>query len=111
MKYLVALCVLTWTGMSYGQGDSTKLKKRGLYLTWGYTRAFYGNSDIHLVNQTGSGRANNYNFTVHQAVAHDRADFDGIAQVNNLTIPQFVFRIGYQLNEKYGIEFNFDHTK
>jgi hypothetical protein len=111
MKYLVVLCVFAWTGLTYGQNDTTKLKRKGLYLTWGYTRAFYSKSDIHLVNQSGVGKANNYNFTVHKAVAHDRANFEDIVQFNDFSIPQFVFRIGYQFSEKFGLELNYDHTK
>ncbi len=98
-------------GVLFSQTDSSKRKSKGLYLSWGYTKAIYSKSTIHLVNRTGTGRDNNYDFTVYNVTAHDRPDFDKIKDVINSTIPQFVARLGYQINDKWGIEMNYDHTK
>ena len=98
------------------QKDTIPRKKRTLYATWGYTRAWYSKSTIHFKDLSGkyhpaTGNKNYYDFTVHNAVAHDRPDFDRIKDVINITIPQFVFRIGYQINNKWDAELNYDHAK
>jgi hypothetical protein len=90
--------------------------KKGLYFSWGYTRAKYSKSTIEFRNHSNqynpvTNRFDNYDFTIHDAVAHDRPDFDKIPDVINITVPQYVFRIGYVLSKKWGIELNYDHTK
>lgn len=95
---------------------SHKAKKRQWYFSWGYTRATYSKSTLHLKNNSNrynvtTGRYDNYDFKVYRAKAHDRPDFDKLKDVRNITIPQFVCRLGYSFNEKTGIEINYDHTK
>lgn len=99
---------------------SSKSKKRkgDIYLMWGYTRAAYSKSTLHFVNHSNTyypetGRYHDYDFTIYDATAHDRPDFDKIKDVINITIPQFVFRVGYYFNNKkdMGVELNYDHTK
>lgn len=100
-------------------GTVTAKKKKGnFYGTWGYTRAWYSNSDIHFVDRSNkyheaTGRYNDYDFTIYNAKATDRPDFDAIKDVVNITIPQFVVHAGYYFNNKkdFGIEVNYDHTK
>jgi hypothetical protein len=96
--------------------DKRKIGK--LYFTWGYTRAWYSKSDIHISNNTNryypeTGRTHNYDFTVYDAKASDRPDFDQISDLANITIPQFVFRVGYYFKKRkdIGIELNYDHAK
>jgi hypothetical protein len=86
------------------------------YFGWGYTRAWYSKSTIHFVNNSTEGstvatKANSYDFTIHNVSAHDRSDFDKIKDVVNITIPQFVFRVGYSFNSKWAFEINYDHAK
>lgn len=95
-----------------------KFKDGKIYGTWGYTRAIYSKSDIHFKDNTntyypGTGRYHDYDFTIYDAKAHDKPDFEDIKDVVNVTIPQFVFRLGYYFNNKkdFGIEINYDHTK
>jgi hypothetical protein len=90
--------------------------KRQVYFSWGYTRAAYSKSTLHLKNTSGAynpqtGRYDDYDFLIYRATAHDRPDFDQIKDVINITIPQFVCRLGYSFNERTGIEINYDHTK
>jgi len=83
-------------------------KITGLYLQWGYNRDWYSMSDIHFKN------GDKYDFTIHDAKAQDRPDFDAILHdPKNFTIPQYNYRIGFYLNDTHteGIELNFDHTK
>jgi hypothetical protein len=112
MRYLViTFFFILLSGGYSAQKDSLKGKKTRLYLSWGYTKAVYSKSTIHFVNHSGTDRSHNYDFTIYDATAHDRPDFNKIRDVINVTIPQFVFRIGYELTQKWGIELNYDHTK
>jgi hypothetical protein len=118
-------CFLLSTAFSLAQTEaittntlSSKKKKGSFYLMWGYTRAWYSKSDLHFTNNSNkyyeeTGRYHDYDFTVYDAKAKDRPDFDAIKDVANITIPQFVVHAGYYFNNKkdFGIEINYDHTK
>lgn len=114
-----AACSFAQEGIPTATLSSSRLKKKGdIYLMWGYTRAVYSKSTIQFKNHSNryypeTGRYHDYEFTVYEATAHDRPDFDRIPDVANITIPQFVFRIGYYFNNKkdFGLELNYDHTK
>jgi hypothetical protein len=108
--------ILVLSGISFFCPAQNANKDRGYYFTWGYTRAMYSKSTIHFRNHSNAynpvtQRYDDYDFTLYNAVAHDRPDFDKIRDVINITIPQYVFRIGYSLNKKWGVELNYDHTK
>lgn len=95
---------------------TVKKKNSQWYFTWGYTRARYSKSTIHFKDVSGryhdqTGKTANYDFTIYDVSAKDKPDFDKLGDVVNLTIPQYVFRIGYMFNSKWGIECNYDHTK
>ena len=58
--------------------------------------------------------SNGNNFTLHNAVAHDRGDFDAIYKKSgDISIPQYNYRFGFYLNNSHSkaIELNFDHAK
>lgn len=79
----------------------------GMYGQWGYNRDRYSRSDIHFTGE-------DYNFTIHQARAHDKPDFEGFWESPiDITIPQNSFRIGFYLNTSRtrAFEINFDHAK
>lgn len=107
--------------ISYASSEikDTLLKSRSkssLYFAWGYNRNWYSKSNIRLQNnnpQLINGKYYSYDFTVYNATAKDRPDFDQIKDVANITIPQFGFRVGYFFNNKqdFGIELNYDHAK
>jgi hypothetical protein len=102
---------------SQAQSDSLKTKRKNkFYLTWGYTRAIYSKSNIHFKDLSNkyhdaTGRNNYYEFTLYNVTASDRPEFEKIKDLVNVTIPQFVVHSGYQFNDKWGIEINYDHTK
>lgn len=80
----------------------------GMYVQWGYNRDRFSKSDLHFSN------GSKYDFTVHQAVAHDQPDFTGFRDAPiDITIPQNSYRIGAYLNPERtrAIEINFDHAK
>lgn len=95
-----------------------KKQKGSFYVMWGYTRCWFSKSDLHFKNTSNkfyeeTGRYHDYDFTVYDAKAKDRPDFDAISDVVNITIPQFVVHAGYYFNNKkdIGIEINYDHAK
>src|SRR5690348_16103932 len=118
MRHLLFILALTGLAKPCLAQDtiSHKSKKKQWYFTWGYTRAVYSKSTIHFKNTSNrynetTGRYDDYDFIVYRAKAHDRPDFDKLKDVVNITIPQFVCRLGYSFNERTGIEINYDHTK
>jgi hypothetical protein len=110
--FLFSYIVLLSVNYSIAQQNVTTKKKGTLYLSWGYNREAYSNSDIHFKNTT----TDNYDFVLVDAPAHDKPGFtDGIQQFlsNDLTIPQYNFHIGYLFNNKknLGVELSWDHLK
>jgi len=107
---------------SFAQNDSIKpkntyhYKTKKFYVSWGYTRAIYSKSTIQFKDYSNkyhdvTGRNNYYDFKVYNVTASDRPDFNQIKDLVNVTVPQFVARVGYKINEKWGVELNYDHTK
>ena len=97
---------------------SPKKQRGNFYFLWGYTRCKYSKSTIHFEDHSNkyypeTGRYHDYDFTIYDAQAKDRPDFDQIKDVINITIPQFVARIGYYFNNKrdFGVEINYEHAK
>ncbi len=116
---LLFLLIAQLTCVQAQTTDTTIPKKRTkgtLYASWGYNREWYSKSDIHIKNDGDINQHNqfgSYDFTIHNAKASDRDDFDQIPDVGNITIPQFSARVGYLFNDKHdlGIEINYDHAK
>lgn len=85
-----------------------RVSLHGMYAQWGYNRDWFSKSTLHFKN------AGKYDFTIHDAVAHDKPDFNNLFKNPfEFTIPQNSLRIGFYLNAKHtkAIEVNFDHTK
>ena len=81
-------------------GQQPEKQKGIFYVGWGYNRDWYSKSNIYLQNnnpQIINGVSYTYDFTVYNAKAKDRPQFDRIKDVANITIPQFGFRVGYFL--------------
>jgi len=116
MRYLVFLSLFFPFSFLVSQTSEPVNKKSQWYVSWGYTKAAYTRSDIHMKNLSGSandhsGTNNYYDFTLIKATAHDRPDMNKLTDLSNLSIPQFVCRAGYYFNEKWALELNYDHTK
>jgi len=97
--------------------SQSKVGKGTFYFSWGYNKDWYSKSDLHFQNNTSAynsetGKPESYNFTLYDVEATDRPGFKDILRTD-LTIPQYVYRLGYYFNNKrdFGIEINFDHTK
>ena len=83
-------------------------KKGSYYITWGYNRSSYANSDIRFV---GPG----YDFTLLNAKALDFPtpirDFKTYVNPELLSIPQFNFHAGYFIKDNLSISIGWDHMK
>jgi hypothetical protein len=83
-------------------------KKGSYYITWGYNRSSYANSDIRFV---GPG----YDFTLLNAKALDFptpiSDFRTYVDPELLSIPQFNFHAGYFIKDNLSISIGWDHMK
>ena len=91
------------------------LKSKTVYFSWGYNKDWFSKSDLHFSDNGAPDPGNksditSYDFTIYDATARDRPGFKEILKTD-LTIPQYVYRLGYFFNEKMGIEINFDHVK
>ncbi len=119
----ILLFVITISNALFAQDEvcncpsQSKIGKGSFYFSWGYNKAWYSKSDLHFKNTSGeynpiTGNYDSYDFTVYGAKAKDRPGFKDILRTD-LTIPQYVYRLGYYFNNKrdLGIEINFDHTK
>lgn len=111
LKFLILLCVFS-TAM-FGQTSTIELpktKNRNVYFAWGYNKDYYSPSTIHF--KSGSKSDFPYDFKWIDVNAHDRTGFSDIL-TTDLSIPQYVYRLGYTFNKKKGwaVEFAFDHAK
>lgn len=102
-------------GFEFCEADTLQ-KPHKWYFHWGYTRAWYSKSTIHIKDLSSNYHAvtqkqQYYDLYFENVKASDRPDFDHIKDIANITIPQFVFRIGYAINPKWDFELNYDHTK
>lgn len=82
-------------------------RKSDLYLYWGWNISAYTPSTI-----TFSGK--DYHFSLADVAAKNRPtplDMKNYLSPVRFTIPQYNFRVGYFLNDKYNLSFGIDHMK
>lgn len=82
-------------------------KKGQLFITWGYNRAYYNESDIHF-------KGDGFDFTLYDVAAEDiPEEFDPKVYFNpvQLTVPQFNFRVGYYFKDNTALSIGWDHMK
>ena len=106
MKKALFIALLSlWSLTSFAQQTN---KKGSYYITWGYNRSAYANSDIRFV---GPG----YDFTLLKAEALDFptpiSDFRTYVDPELLSIPQFNFHAGYFIKDNLSISIGWDHMK
>lgn len=78
-----------------------------MFISWGWNRSAYSNSDIHF-------KGNNYDFILQNVKGVDRqSPFSADLYLNpsTISIPQTQFKIGYFISDKYNISFTVDHMK
>lgn len=87
--------------------QTTNFKTGSFYFYWGYNRDHFSTSDIRF-------HGPDYNFTLHHVVARDRQSKLGVdpyLEIDQLTIPQYNYRLGYCYKGHYNISVGFDHMK
>ncbi|WP_456463566.1 hypothetical protein [Lutibacter sp.] len=115
MKNLVMAMFLLASVISFSQEvlDTQKINfndaginKGKFFVYWGWNRAHYSTSDITF-------KGNNYNFTLNSVKADDKPKPFGVyfLKLDELTIPQTNFRIGYFFKENYTVSIGLDHMK
>lgn len=111
MKYinLIAFFLLfSFVGFTQNQSRFSEKQRKGeLYFYWGWNLGWYSKSNIKF-------KGEDYDFVLKKVVAKDRQsplNADTYLNPNNMTIPQFSFRVGYFINNKYNISFGVDHMK
>ncbi|MGB0403631.1 MAG: hypothetical protein ACPGEG_05990 [Salibacteraceae bacterium] len=80
-------------------------RKGRFFFYWGYNRSAYTKSDFHI---EGEG----YDFTVKDMKATDKPSaltFNNY--VENISIPQYVYRLGYFINDRVSLSVGIDHLK
>ncbi len=93
--------------MLFGQTAENPHQKGDFSFYWGYNRAAFTTSDITF---TGPG----YNFTLQDVVAYDRPtafEADVYFNLTSISIPQYVYRIGYFVNSNWSVSVGVDHMK
>ncbi|MFZ4785935.1 MAG: hypothetical protein ACOYLH_10685 [Flavobacteriales bacterium] len=98
--------------LTFAQSDATintsnDFRKGQFYLSWGYNRSYYAESDIHF---TGAG----YDFTLHDVDAEDMPEtfkWKTYFNLTKLSIPQFNLRLGYYVGKNTAISIGVDHMK
>jgi len=88
---------------SFGQ---TNKSKHRFYFSWGYNKEWYTTNNIRI-SQPSLG--NDYMFV--KAKGIDKPGWTTGLFNKDLTIPQYNYRLGYCINDKWSVELNFDHTK
>ena len=82
-------------------------RKGDIFLSWGWNRGWYTNSDIHF-------KGADYNFELKNVKAYDRqSPFEPEVYFGPkmLTIPQFNFRAGFFPKKNYSVSVGTDHMK
>ncbi len=110
MKVLFCLIFLSLTSVTFSQYKRAKTKRSWsagtLFFYWGYNRSFYTKSNI---NFNGAG----YNFTLNNAKGVDRPskEIRTYFSIKDFTVPQFNFRLGYNIKNNWAISIGYDHMK
>ncbi len=83
------------------------LAKGQWFLYWGYNRSWFTNSDIRF-------EGDDHDFTLRDVRAHDRpVGFDAKTYFSpaSIWIPQYNYRIGYFLRDRWSLSLGMDHMK
>lgn len=110
MKNLVIVIVLLSSYFGFAQEapnyNDAGANKGKFFAYWGWNRGHYSKSDITF-------KGENYDFTLSDVSAKDKPKPFGIYyfKIDEITIPQTNFRIGYFFKENYTISLGVDHMK
>lgn len=89
------------------QVPGTPAPNGSLFVYWGYNRAGYSWSDIHF-------NGPDYDFTLRHVEAKDRPvtfTLEGYFKPQNIWLPQYTYRVGWFLRDRWSISLGLDHLK
>ncbi|MGB0930289.1 MAG: hypothetical protein ACPGVB_05915 [Chitinophagales bacterium] len=104
---LFCLFFVSTTCFSQKTSDSTQNSKKGdFYFYWGWNWGWYTKSTIDF-------KGNDHDFTLQKVRAKDRQSKFKLDYFNpsTATIPQYNFRIGYYITDKFSLTLGTDHMK
>ena len=112
MKYFLVAITLLIATTTFSQEDKktdfrdVKSNKGKMFAYWGWNRGHFSKSDITF-------KGENYNFTLSDVNSKDKPKPFGIYyfKLDEVTIPQTNFRIGYFFKENYTVSLGVDHMK
>lgn len=112
MKYFLLAITLLIATTTFSQEDKktdfrdVKSNKGKMFAYWGWNRGHFSKSDITF-------KGENYNFTLSDVNSKDKPKPFGIYyfKLDEVTIPQTNFRIGYFFKENYTVSLGVDHMK
>ena len=102
-RVFIVIILVTISSNAFTQS----FQKGQFYFHWGWNAAEFTKSDIHF-------KGTDHEFTLHDIKSKDRQTaFDVKTYFNPLkiSIPQYNFKIGYFINDRYDIAFGSDHMK
>jgi len=106
--FLLLITTITFSQEEVQSQDfrDVKSNKGKMYVFWGWNRANYSASDITF-------KGDDYNFALQNVKAIDKPKPFGIYyfKLDEVTIPQTNYRIGYFFKENYTISIGVDHMK
>lgn len=106
--YITFFITIFCARFAFSQSPVNQRNQKGkIYAYWGWSNEWYTKSNI-----TFTGK--DYHFTLEKTVAKDRQspfDFDTYFNPGNVTIPQYNFRLGYFISDKWNISIGIDHMK
>lgn len=106
LKKQITLFIILFA-LSINAQEGTVSHKGKIFVYWGWNRASFSNSDIHLMG-------NNYDITLKNVVAKDRQtpfNFNDYFNPLRVTIPQNNYRFGYFISDNYTVSIGVDHMK
>jgi len=109
MKNILLAIILMGSYIGFAQEpnyNDAGANKGKFFAYWGWNRGHYSKSDITF-------KGDNYNFTLSNVVSKDKPKPFGIYyfKIDEITIPQTNFRLGYFFKENYNVSIGVDHMK
>lgn len=107
MKKILFIILLSYIFINIDAQTEPAYKKGKIFALWGWNRGYYTNSTINF-------KGEDYNFTIHQARAHDKQNeinYYNYLRIDRITIPQTNFKIGYFFKDNMAISVGVDHMK
>lgn len=105
MKISKLLIILNFFAINFVSSQDSQQSKFFIY--WGWNREVYSTSEIKFIGK-------DFNFSLKNVSARDKPTTFTLNNYLNparATIPQFNFRLGYFISEKYSISAGIDHMK